>query len=99
MSNYFLILRFCSDEGTMHIPQEQYNSPSGQYLAQDGHCIFEETSLNSNSSIFPNFWMVVLDSPLNVLNSPVSFKSAMTGSVRDCVLSLFTFSRILVIIP
>ena len=77
----------------------QYNSPSGQYLAQDGHCIFEETSHQSNNSIFPNFWMVFLGSSLNVWSSSVFFRSAMTDSVRVCVLSVCTKSSILDTLP
>ena len=35
---------------------QDISSPSGQHLTQDGRCIFVETSLNSNNSIFPGFW-------------------------------------------
>ena len=61
----------------------QYNSPSGQHLAQAERCTFVETSLNPNTSIFPNVWMVFLDFSLNVLKSHVLLKLAMTESVRD----------------
>ena len=77
----FMML-FGSFEGLRHIPHVQYNSPSGQYLAQNGHCIFEETSPSSNNSIFPILGMVFLDPSLNLLNSHVLLKSAMTDSVR-----------------
>ena len=43
-------------------------------------------------------WSVILDSSLNLLNSPVLLKLAMTDSVRYSVLSVFTKSRILVIL-
>ena len=90
---------FCSFEGLKHFPQVQYNSPSGQYLAQDGHSMFVETSPKSNNSIFLKLWMGFLDSSVNVLNSPVFCKSAMTDSVRDCVLTVRTKSCVLFTLP
>ena len=47
----------------------------------DAHCIFVETSPNSNNWIFPWLRMVFLHSLLSILKSPVHFKSVMKDSV------------------
>ena len=59
----------------------QYRIPSGQYLAQDGHCVFAETSHSSKSSTLPWLWMFFLVSSLNVLSTSVFCGSVINDSV------------------
>ena len=53
---------------------------------------FMEIYVKSYNSIFPNLGIVSLDSSLNLLNSLVLLKSAMTDSVRYSVLRAHQFS-------
>ena len=92
--NVRLFLRSRSFEDLEHDAEVQNCSPSGRYLAKDGDCIFSETSPNSKQFDLLHF-LVFVDFSLNVLNSPVLIKSAMT----DSVLSVFTKSCILVTLP
>ena len=42
-----------------------------------------ETSPNSNNSIFPKLWMVLLDSSLDVLNTSIFCRSVINASVLE----------------
>ena len=86
-------------EGLNHFHQELCNSSCGWYLTHGGHCMFVETSPNSNTSLFPKLWTIFLDSSLNMLNSPVFLWSVITDFLRDWVLSVCTKFWIFVIRP